>query len=407
MDVLISGASVAGPAVAYWLGRHGFRPTVVEIAPALREGGYAVDFRSPTHLAVLERMGVLDELRARQTGGSSWHFVDETGRERLYLPPEFAGGEVELLRADLSRVLYERSRDKAEYVFGDTVVDMTETADGVEVAFERGPSRRFDLVIGADGMHSAVRRLAFGPEERFVSHLGYYVAGWDFPNRFGLGAETVLFNAPGRLAGATGNRRDPARASTLFVFASERLDYDRHDLDEQKELLRAAFADLGWQVPRLLDTLRDASDLYFDAVSRVDVASWSAGRVALVGDAACGATFGGMGTGAAIVAAYVLVGELVAAGGDHRIAFPRYEGRLRAFAQRCQQGGARAGKFLAPRTRLGLELRNRLLSRRLLLNAMLRVGRDVSTVDLPDYAGQPPANGGRTSSVAPSGSRMA
>jgi 2-polyprenyl-6-methoxyphenol hydroxylase-like FAD-dependent oxidoreductase len=140
-NVLISGASVAGPALAYWLGRHGFNPTVVEVAPALRGGGYAVDFRGPAHLQVLERMGVLEELRRLQTGGSPLRFVDETGRTLLHLPGEFAGGDVEVLRTDLSRVLYEHSRDTTEYRFGDAIAAMTQTPGGVEVTFERGAER--------------------------------------------------------------------------------------------------------------------------------------------------------------------------------------------------------------------------------------------------------------------------
>ncbi len=212
--VLISGASVAGPAVAYWLRRHGYRPTVIEVAPALRGGGFAVDFRGKASLTVLERMGVLDEIRRHRTSGSPMSFIDDRGREIAALPPEFTGGEVELLRSDLSRILYEHSlygharsgsdpcgqpergpeeygaeplaeegsaanAPLVEYVFGDSIASLTEVADGVHVTFERGAPRTFDLVIGADGLHSTVRRLAFAPEEEFVSHLGYYIAGWD------------------------------------------------------------------------------------------------------------------------------------------------------------------------------------------------------------------------------------
>lgn len=364
MNVLISGASVAGPALAYWLARYGFAPTVVEIAPSLRGGGYAVDFRGPTHMSVLDRMGAVDELRALQTGGSPMRFVDEVGRTLLYLPGEFAGGDIEVLRSDLSRVLHERSRGGAEYVFGDSITGMAQTPDGVEVTFERGAPRTFDLVIGADGMHSVVRRLAFGPERGIVSHLGYHVAGWDVPNHLGLGRGSLMHNVPGRLASVGGDHRDPAKAATMFVFASGELEYDRRDPEQQKKLVADAFVDVGWEVPRLVDALRDASELYFDSISRVDLPRWSHGRVALVGDAACGATLGGMGTGTAVVAAYVLAGELAAARGDHRAAFARYESRLRAFAQRCQKGGDRTGKFLAPRTRTGLRLRNTLLNKR-------------------------------------------
>ena len=395
-NVLISGASVAGPALAYWLGRYGFRPTVVEVAPRLRGGGYAVDFRGSAHLTVLRRMGLLDELRSLQTGGTPLRFVDERGRPQLHLPAEFAGGEVEILRSDLTRLLYERSRQGAEYVFGDSIAAMTDTPDGVQVTFERGPTRLFDLVIGADGLHSNVRRLVFGNEAAYVTHLGYYLAGWDLPNDLGLSRDTLLYNVPGRLASVGPHPHDPAIASTLFLFAADRIDYDRHDLDQQKRLLVDTFDDLGWEVPRLLASLGGASELYFDSISRVDLTPWSTGRVALVGDAACGATLGGMGTGTAVVAAYVLAGELASAGGDHRAAFPRYEQALRRYAEQCQKGGDRTGAFLAPRTRRGIRLRNRLLNRRVLLNLMLKAGRQVSgKISLPDYpAALAPASAG-------------
>ncbi len=387
-NVLISGASIAGPALAYWLGRHGFNPTVVELAPALREGGQAVDFRGETHLTVLERMGLHEELRSMQTGGSPIRFVDERGHPLLQLPGEFAGGALEVLRGDLSRVLYEHSAPDAEYLFGDSITGLVQTPSGVRVDFRSGATRDFDLVIGADGLHSNVRRLAFGPERNYVSHLGYYAATWQVPDYSypGLERGSVGHNAPGRFASVAADHRGSNRARAFFVFASPELSYDRHDADQQKKLIAEAFADLGWEVPRLLDSLRQAPDLYFDAISRADVDTWSTGRVCLAGDAACGATIGGMGTGTAMVAAYVLAGELARAEGEYRTAFTRYESRLRKYAEGCQAGGDRTAKFLAPGTATGARIRNALLSRPLLMNALLRQGDKVSsTVTLPDY----------------------
>ncbi|KJK57693.1 FAD-dependent monooxygenase [Saccharothrix sp. ST-888] len=384
-NVLISGASIAGPALAYWLGRYGFRSTVVELAPELRGGGHAVDFRGDTHLTVLERMGVLEELRTLETGGSPIRFVDQRGREMLSLPGEFAGGDIEVPRGDLARVLYERSLPYAEYVFGDTITRLTETATGVRAEFRHGAAREFDLVIGADGLHSNVRRLAFGPEDRYVRHLGYYAATWSLPNYLRLHRGSVGCSVPGRFASVGAGHRDAERAGAFFVFASPRLDYDRHDPQQQKALLTTAFADLGWEVPRLLETLRQAPELYFDSISRADLNRWSTGRMALLGDAACGATIGGMGTGTAVVAAYVLAGELARAGGDHRTAFTRYESLLRDYAQGCQKGGDRTGKFFAPGSAIGLRIRNGLLNRRFLLDLMLKEGMKVTTVALPDY----------------------
>ncbi|MFD8706479.1 FAD-dependent monooxygenase [Kitasatospora sp. NPDC059648] len=384
--VLISGASIAGPALAHWLGRYGFEVTVVELAPELRGGGQNVDFRGRTHLTVLERMGVLEELRALDTGGSPITFVDQQGRRLLHLPADFAGGELEIPRGELAQVLYRHGSSRAEYVFGDSVETLEESADTVRVTFRRGAPREFDLVIGADGLHSAVRRLAFGPEQRFVRHLGYYAATWQLPNEYGLPAGTVGLNVPGRLMSVGADRRDPARAGAFCLFASPELRYDRQDTGRQKELIRAAFDGLGWRVPQLLRSLDAAPEPYFDSISRADVPAWSTGRIALLGDAACGATIGGMGTGTAVVAAYVLAGELALARGDHRAAFARYEELLRDYARGCQKGGDRTGPFLAPRTAAGLRLRNGLLNRRWVLNRMLELGKQVSSLELPDYA---------------------
>ncbi|GAA0573874.1 FAD-dependent monooxygenase [Paractinoplanes ferrugineus] len=387
MDILVSGASIAGPALAYWLDRFGFRPTVVEVAPALRTGGNAVDFRGPLHMGVLDRMGVLPALRAVQTGGTAMRFVDEAGARLMEWPAGLAGGDLEVLRGDLARILCDAS-DNTEYLFGDKITELRETADGVGVTFASSRSRRFDLVIGADGVHSGVRRLAFGPEERFVKHLGYHVAGWDVPNEWGLTRDSLLHNRPGRMLSVGGNHRDPARASAFAVFASPALSYDRHDRAAQQRIVRDRFADLGWLAPRLLDGLATAEDFYFDQICRVDNPAWTKGRIALVGDAACGATIGGQGNGTAVVSAYVLAGELAAAGGDHRVAFPAYEKRIGKFARGTQKGGDTTGMFLAPRSATGIRLRNYLNNRKWFLDLTFKIANDRSTdVVLPDYVG--------------------
>ncbi|UYB42364.1 FAD-dependent monooxygenase [Streptomyces sp. Je 1-4] len=395
---------MAGPALAYWLARYGYRTTVIEVAPALRGGGFAVDFRGAAHRAVLERMGVLDDIGRHRTGpGTPMSFIDGQGRDLATLPPEFAAGEVEILRSDLSRLLYAHSLtppedDDAvpgatpEYVFGDSLTSLTETADGVHATFERGAPRTFDLVIGADGLHSTVRRLAFGPEEQFVSHLGYYIAAWDLPADAGdLAARPVGHGEPGRLATVG---RLPRRAAepgytgeTFCVFASEeQLLYDRRDLRSQKKAIAHAYEGAGWRTPEVIDTLWAADDLYFDSISRADVPQWSTGRTALLGDAAHGATLGGMGTGAAIIGAYVLAGELALAQGDHRTAFTRYEQKLRPYATRCQQGGRGAGEFFAPTTQEAIDARNTALNTPSTVTAMLKQGHDISAaITLEDY----------------------
>ncbi|MGA8115447.1 MAG: FAD-dependent monooxygenase [Actinocatenispora sp.] len=383
--VLISGAGVAGPALAYWMTRYGAATTVVEIAPALRTSGFAVDFRGPTHMGVLNRMGVLDELRAVQTHSGAMSCVDENSQEIFGLPVEFAGGDLEVHRRDLSRVLYECSAPDTEYLWGNAITAMTETAEGVHVDFTHAPSRTFDVVVGADGLHSGVRRLAFGDEQRYVKHLGYYLAGWDLPNTLGAGATAQQYNVPGRMASVSADVRDSTRAGALFVFSSPRLEYDWHDIEAHKRVVTQRFAGMGWHVPYLLSTLGDAPDLYFDSISRVSVPHWSTGRVALLSDAGYGVTLGGMGVGTGVVGAYVLAGELAAAGGDHRVAFAAYERRLRSYAARWQRG-ASPGQFLAPSTGTRLWVRNTMFRtavvRRLLVSSSKSLATDM---DLPDY----------------------
>jgi 2-polyprenyl-6-methoxyphenol hydroxylase-like FAD-dependent oxidoreductase len=386
LRVLVSGAGVAGPATALWLSRFGATTTVVEVAPALRTSGFAVDFRGPTHLGVLSKMGVLDELRALQTHGGAMDFVDEHGRKISGLPAEFAGGDIEVHRRDLSRVLHERSAEHAEYLFDDAVTELTQSSEGVHVDFLRGASRTVDLVIGADGLHSGVRRLAFGAESRYVQHLGYYLGGWELPNDLQVGTTPQQYNVPGRMVSVSADERDPARAGAFAVFTSPRLGHDWHDIEQHKKVLAGALAGMRWHVPRLLDALPEASELYFDSISRVAVPRWFSGRIALLGDAGSGVTLGGMGAGTAIVGAYVLAGELAAAGGDYREAFPAYENRLRGYAARWQRG-ASPGQFLAPSTATRLWLRNALfrsaLVRRLLVAG---TGSLAANLDLPDYA---------------------
>ncbi|TYB59232.1 FAD-dependent oxidoreductase [Nonomuraea sp. PA05] len=363
-NVLISGASIAGPALAHWLTRYGFKVTVVEKAPTLRPGGQAVDFKGETHLTVLRRMGILDDVRRLQTGGTDQEIVDANGRGLATIPGEFTGGALEIKRGDLAALLYERTAPHCEYVFGDSITSLTETPGGVQVTFERTAPRTYDLVIGADGIHSNVRRLTFGPESDYVRHLGYYYALVDIDGNFG--GKPQMYNEPGRMV-ATGGPKAPA----FFVFASEPLTYDRYDTGQQRELLARAYQGMGWRTPRIMEAVRRSDSVYLDSISQVGIDRYSQGRVALLGDAGYGNTLGGFGSGLAVVGAYVLAGELATARGDHHVAFAEYERQFRPYAKIAKNGNA--GPFLAPPTTGHMRMRNWMFKSSFLMGLMLKM----------------------------------
>ena len=391
-QVLISGASVAGPALAFWLHRYGFQPTIVERAPSLRSGGYAIDFRGAS-LRVLERMGLLPEVHRKQTRIGAITIVDRNNRKVASMPDGFTSGELEILRGDLAAIFYDATRDTTEYIFADSISAIEESAEGVEVQFERGGRRRFDLVVGADGLHSKVRSLAYGKESDFVRYLGYYVSIFSIPNYLKLDHAGLYYGTLGKKVGIfSGGPASEAKAS--FFFATEPLDYARRDSAQQKAILREHFRQEGWEVPRLLEFLEEAPDFYFDSVSQVKMDRWSAGRTALVGDAAwCASPLSGMGTGMAVVGAYVLAGELAEAEGDHRVAFAKYESLMRDFVDKCQGIADGGTDWFVPRTRFRLWLSTQMWKilpytpwKNMMIEVPLKIG---NSIQLRDYSARP------------------
>ncbi|QKG24957.1 FAD-dependent monooxygenase [Actinomadura verrucosospora] len=338
-NVLISGASIAGPALAYWLDRYGFAVTVVERAPGPRPGGQAIDVRGPA-LHVADRMGILPALRELRTDLRGMSVVGQDGTEIFRTTERTAGGgdlagpDVEVLRDDLAELIAGAGGDGVEYLFDDSIAGLEQRDDGVRVIFHGGDTRTFDLVIGADGLHSGVRRLAFGPEQDYLHHLGGHLGVWTAPNLLGLDRWQMIFPVPGNAWGAMAmSARGNTELRVHMGFDSrDPVAYDPRDVLDQKRLLASRFADAAGEIPRLLATMRDAPDFHFDAMAQIRMDSWSAGRVALLGDAGyCGSPASGQGTSMAMVSAYVLAGELRAAGGDHRAAFAAYEAELRGF----------------------------------------------------------------------------
>ncbi|MFG3105533.1 FAD-dependent monooxygenase [Streptomyces tendae] len=359
--VLISGASIAGPALAFWLNRHGYEVTVVEKAGTLRSGGYPIDVRG-TALDVVEKMGILPQLRDAHIDLRRITFLDGDGDEVTSLHPHavtggVTGRDLEIRRGDLTDALYMAVRDDVQFLFNDSVDTLDQNEHGVDVTFHGGGSRRFDLVFGADGMHSRTRETLFGPEEQFHRHLGYCFAVFTMPNTLGLSHETVMWNTPGRAAAvyAVG---DDEEVHAFLNFARPEPPYDAFgNPDAQRALLADVFADAGWEVPGILGALHDADDVFFDAVGQIRMPRWTSGRVALLGDAAYAPSFlTGQGTSLALVGAYMLAGSL--ADRDHAEGFAAYEHATRDFVTLNQDLVGEGGATLFPTTAQALDRRN-------------------------------------------------
>ncbi|TDE35810.1 FAD-dependent oxidoreductase [Nonomuraea mesophila] len=357
MQVLISGASVAGPALAYWLRRYGFEVTVVERAPALRKaGGHAVDLFRPA-MDIVEEMGVLEQVLARKTGTELLTMYRE-GRARPVnvdarrVFSAVSDRHVEIMRDDLSEIFYDATRHDVGYVFGDSIASIS---DGGEVVFDSGRTGAYDLVIGADGLHSNVRRLVFGPESRFTEWIGAYLAVASVPDYLGLDGRMEGLVGVGRMAALYGARQ-LADARAVFLFRTpEPLDCHHRDVARQKEWLRAHFTDAGWEVPRLMEELDRAEAFYFDSITQLRMDTWSRGRVTLAGDAGyCPGPAVGGSTSLAVVGAYVLAGELAAHDGDHTRAFPAYEAEIGAYVRRSRAFAVSAARSLVPGSRFQL-----------------------------------------------------
>ncbi|WP_433234986.1 FAD-dependent monooxygenase [Streptosporangium sp. CA-135522] len=339
--VLISGASVAGPALAYFLHRDGYDVTVVERAPELRDSGYAVDFRGRA-FDVLEEMGILAEIREHDTKMRGTVLVDERGVETGRLPAEVFAGELEVPKRELTRILHRITADGVAYVFDDSISALTRHESGVTVEFERSAAREFDLVFGADGVYSKVRQLTFGPHADMLRHLGLSGAGFSTANYLGLDRNGLLQHATGTAIYLFSlDAAERLTVSLSFGTASPAL--DRCGRDEQEKAVRAAFAGHGWQAPRLLEAMSEADDFYFSSTCQVHMDRWSCGRIALVGDSGyCAAPTSGMGTSQALIGAWTLARNLASAGGDHTTAFAAYEAELRPYVAENQVKGRQA-----------------------------------------------------------------
>jgi 2-polyprenyl-6-methoxyphenol hydroxylase-like FAD-dependent oxidoreductase len=389
--VLISGAGIAGPTLAFWLKAGGFEPVLIEHAPTLRTGGYVIDFWGLGY-DIAERMGLAQDIHRVGYHMRELRIVGERG-ERLAgfgtsVFRELTDGRyVTLARSDLSRLLFDKVRATTEVIFGNEIVGLEDRGDHVMVQFEHGSERRFDLVTGADGLHSTVRRLAFGPQRRFEKELGYAVAAFEARGYRRRDEDVYLmYGRPGTMLGRFTLHDE--RSLFLFVFSADGGGMP-DTLAGKKEVLRTRYGDGEWECRPILEALDGTEELYFDRVSQIRMPRWSQGRIALVGDAAsCVSLLAGQGAALAMTSAYVLAGELAGAAGSHEAAFRQYEARLRAYIGSKQRGAERFAAAFAPRTRLGLWFRNLVIRAFAVPGlATLVVGRDITdTLRLPEYS---------------------
>jgi phosphoglycerate dehydrogenase-like enzyme/2-polyprenyl-6-methoxyphenol hydroxylase-like FAD-dependent oxidoreductase len=370
--VLISGASIAGPMLAYWLCQYGFDVTIVERAASVRDGGYPIDIRG-TAIEAMDRTGLLPKLRAAHIDAQKITFVGADGLPIASIPPEaLTGGElgrdIELPRGTLTSLLFDLTqREHIRYRFSDSIAVLAERDGGVDVRFKSGESETFDIVVGADGLHSNTRRLVFGAEQQFTRYLGWCFCGFTIPNYLGLSHEGVTYATPGRAAVLYAVRNSDTLHAFL-QFASRQppfldgQDLNGQDSEAQRQLTVQMLSGEGWEVPRMIEALIKTDDFFFDSVSQIHMPVWSSGRVVLVGDAAHASSFlSGQGSSLALVGAYVLAGEL-ASHQDPAEAFASYERICRPFVEANQALASPGRSVLLPTSQEQLERRNQALA---------------------------------------------
>ena len=360
-EILISGAGIAGTTLAYWLQRFGFNPTIIEVSPKLREGGYGIDFWG-AGFEVAEKMNIVSDLEAADLGISKLLFVDENNKRRgalnyRQIKKLMNGRAITLLRSDLAKIIYHHLHEDIEIIFGDTIKQIVQDTDSVSVTLKTGQTRKFDLLVGADGLHSNVRKLVFGDERQFEKYYGYYTASYTFLKDGDSDTSFLTYNVPGKQAAVYSSQKN---RSAFFIFTSpKKLSYDHHDTEAQKQILRTEFGDAGWKCPELLAKIDSSFDFYFDTVSQIQMNNWSKGRVTLVGDACdCPSLLSGQGSTLAMVGAYILAGELKEANGDYKLAFQRYQTIFKPFIDKKQKIAQTFSKSLVPKSSFGIWMRN-------------------------------------------------
>lgn len=390
--ILVTGASVAGNAAAWWLSHFGFEVVVVEKAPAFREGGQNVDVRGAAR-EVLKRMGLEDAAFAHHTPELGTEWVDEHNTTIARFEAGTSGNdnaptaELEIRRGDIARLIYEATRERATYRFNESVNAVLQDETGVEVAFASGVRERFDLVVVAEGVGSHTRELLF-PGENKPRWMDLTIAYFSIPRQpHDTDYARVYNTVDGR--GAT---LKPARDNLLGAYVGihkKPQGENEWSVERQRQFMLDQFADDGWEFPRIREVMKHVDDFYFDVLRQVHMDRWSNARVVLTGDAAwCPTALSGIGTTLAIVGAYVLAGEL-AKQPTIPSALVHYEDIMRPFVKEGQNIPKIVPRLLWPHNAPELMLMRgamRIAGTPLVKKAISRsFARDSNRIELPDY----------------------
>ncbi|KKY21978.1 putative monooxygenase fad-binding protein [Phaeomoniella chlamydospora] len=360
-SVLITGAGIAGPTAAFWLSRAGFRVTVVERASGIRATGQSVDIRGHG-LTVIQRMGLETNVRAKSTQEQGIRFVDKKNTCKAAFPVNDGfsfTSDIEIMRGELAQIFYEATNEEVEYIFGEQVGAISETQDAVTIEFANGASpRSVDIVIAADGWASTTRAIAFGDWQKNAVHsLGEWAVWFTIPWEKTDTAWARWYNAPrGRIFFLRPDSAECTRAALRIKTSDERLDkVSRKSVDEQKHLITHLVEDAGWEGPRIIKGMYQATDFYMQKIAQIKLKHWSKGRTVVVGDAGyCPSPMSGMGTTVAIVGAYVLAGEIAANPGNHPAAFEAYERKMQSLVKKAQKLARGAPAMINPQTEWGI-----------------------------------------------------
>ncbi len=373
-NILISGASIAGLTLAYWLHKYGYKVAIVEIAGAPRKGGSPIDIKGEA-VDVVRKMGIYEEIAKKKVTTERVCFVNENDKIIASMNPSIMddkiGEDIEIQREFLVDILYEKVKESVDFIFENTITKIENNAENVIAHFKKGEPRIFDLVIGADGLHSNVRKLVFGKEEDFSKYYGMYAGVVDIEINKNRKNNCILYNTSGKMAGIYNFNN---KANAILVFHSkEQIIYDYKNTKEQKEVLNKMFFNEGWKVPQILQKFNESETLYFDAVSQIKMDNWSKNRVVLIGDAAyCASFLTGRGASLAVLGAYTLAEAIKDSEENYSEAFQKYQKRFEPIANKAQSSIKAGALFLVPKTGISKLIRNLLVKTLVPLISILR-----------------------------------